>query len=236
MNKLAIFVEGQTEQIFVEKLVLSLCGDANIGISVERVSGGRRREPRRVVEITGTSEPEGHEFFVLIVDCGQDERVKSDIVERHNNLVVAGYKHIVGVRDVLPHSRDEIEQIRKGFNFRLPNGPLKPALILAIMEVEAWFLAEHSHFPQIHADLTIERIKKEFNFDPETDDMQLRNKPSKDLEDIYFLEIINYHKTRKHVERTVNSLDFSIVQNEVAARIGDLGNLVRIIQTFFDTP
>ena len=41
MNKLAIFVEGQTEQIFAERLVLSLGGDANVGVRVERVSGGR---------------------------------------------------------------------------------------------------------------------------------------------------------------------------------------------------
>jgi len=189
-----------------------------------------------VVEIAGTSEPEGHEYFVLIVDCGQDERVKSDIIQRYDGLIAASYAHIVGIRDVFPHPRDDIEPIRIGFEFGLPNHPTKPTLILAIMEAEAWFLAEHSHFSRIHASLTIERIQQEFGFDPVNDDMQLRDHPSKDLEDIYFLETINYHKTRQHVERTVNSLDFSIVQNELATRIDDLENLVRLVHTFFATP
>jgi hypothetical protein len=200
------------------------------------VSGGRRRGSRRVVEITGTGEPESHEFFVLIIDCGQDERVKSDIIERYDGLIAASYEQIVGIRDVFPQPREDIEPIRIAFEFGLPNSPTKPILILAIMEVEAWFLAEHSHFPRVHASLTLERIKREFGFDPANDDTQLRDHPSKDLEDIYFLETINYHKSREHVERTVNSLDFSIVQKDVAARIDDLGNLVRLIQTFFETP
>lgn len=236
MNKLAVFVEGQTEQIFAEKLVLFLGGDANVGVGIERVSGGRRGGPRRVVEITGTSEDEGHEFFVLIIDCGQDERVKSDILDRYDGLIAANFEQIIGIRDVFPYPRGDIERIREGFEFGLPNDPTKPLLILAIMEAEAWFLAEHTHFSRIHASLTIDRIRQEFGFDPVNDDMQMRDYPSKDLEDIYFLETINYHKTRDHVERIVNTLDFSIVQDEVSAKIDDLQNLVRLIQTFFSGP
>lgn len=232
MNKLAIFVEGQTEQIFAEKLVLQLGADANVGIRVERVTGGRRGAPR-VIEITGTRSPQSREFFVLLVDCGQDERVKSDILDRYDGLIRADYEQIVGIRDVVPRARDDIRRIRDGFLFLLPNDPVMPILILAIMEIEAWFLAEYSHFPRIHASLTIDRIKQECGFDPVNDDMQLRERPSKDLEDVYFLETINYHKTRAHVERTVNSLDFSVVQNELATRIDDLGTFVALLQSFF---
>ena len=235
MNKFAIFVEGQTEQIFVERLVLCLGGDTNVGLSAERMTGGRRRQPRHVIEISGASDPESHDFFVLIVDCGQDGRVKSDIHDRYDGLIAASYKHIVGIRDVHPHLRDDIQTIREGFEFRLPSEPFKPSLILEIMDAEAWFLAEHSHFPRIHTSLTIERIHQQFGFHPANDDMQLRDRPSKDLEDIYFLETINYHKTRQHVERTVNSLDFSIVQNEVANNFDDLGNLVTLLRQFFAT-
>lgn len=235
MNKLAIFVEGQTEQIFAEKLVLHLGADANVGIRVERVTGGRRGKPR-MIEIAGTRDPDGHDFFVLLVDCGQDERVKSDILDRYDRLIAANYGQIVGVRDVVPRARDDIQRIRDGFLFRLPKDPVIPILVLAIMEIEAWFLAEHSHFPRIHASLTIERITQELGFDPVNDDMQLRDHPAKDLEDAYFLETINYHKTRAHVERTVNSLDFSVVQNELATKIDDLGMLVARLQSFFGAP
>ena len=142
MNKLAIFVVGQTEQIFAEKLVLSISPDANVAIRVELATGGRRREARRRVEIRGTSNAEGHKFVVLIVDCGQDNRVQSDIIENYDRLIAENYKYIVGIRDVISHQRNDIQRIREGFGFRLPNDPIEPSLILAIMETEAWFLAE----------------------------------------------------------------------------------------------
>lgn len=75
MNKLAIFVEGQTEQIFVKKLVLSVGDHVNVEVRIECASGGKRGTGRSFVEITGTNKSNGHEFFVLIIDCGQDERV-----------------------------------------------------------------------------------------------------------------------------------------------------------------
>lgn len=234
MNKLAIFTEGQTEQIFAEWLVLSLGDDARVGIRVERVHGGRRGQARRITEISGTSEVAGHEFFVLIVDCGQDERVKSDILDRYDRLISAGYKHIIGIRDLFPHSRDDVGRIRDGFVFKLPVEPVKPALILAIMEAEAWFLAEYSHFPRIQANLTIDRIQRELGFDPVNDDMQLRHRPSKDLENIYFLETVNYHKTRADVECTVDCLDLAIIQHQIATKIHDLGDLVKQLRTFFN--
>ncbi|NNJ83867.1 MAG: hypothetical protein HKP13_02855, partial [Gammaproteobacteria bacterium] len=129
--------------------------------------------------------------------------------------------------------RDDVDRLRQGFEFRLPNDPITPALILAIMEIEAWFLAEYSHFLRIHPKLSTERIRREFDFDPANDDMALRDRPAEDLENIYFLEAIPYHKTREHVGRTVNSLDFSIIQNQVATKISDLGKLVRVIEPFF---
>jgi hypothetical protein len=40
MNKLAIFVEGQTEQLFVEKLILEVAGENNVRIEKRKVTGG----------------------------------------------------------------------------------------------------------------------------------------------------------------------------------------------------
>lgn len=236
MNKLAVFVEGQTEGIFVEHLARALSDEAGVAFRVERMSGGRRPGSRRVDQAASTDGPDDPEFFVLIVDCGQDERVKSDILDRYQGLVRANYEQIVGIQDVHPQSRDDIKKIRDGFDFRLPNDPIKPSLILAIMEIEAWFLAEHSHFPRIHSDITIDRLREEFGFDPSQEDMQLRDHPCKDLKDIYFLERIYYDKSRAHIERTVGHLDFSMVQNKIAKKIDDLGNLVRLIRNFFNTP
>ena len=97
MNKLAIFVEGRTEQILAEALVRHLSSERNIAIRVERMGGGRGSGSRSVLQISGSSEDGTHDYFVLVVDCGNDERVTSDIVDRYDGLITANYKHIVGI-------------------------------------------------------------------------------------------------------------------------------------------
>jgi len=97
MSKLAIFVEGQTEQIFVEKLVRYLGSHRNISIQVQRLEGGSKNRPRTMINISGTDEVTNQEFLILIMDCGQDERVKSDIIERYNGLIASGYQAIIGI-------------------------------------------------------------------------------------------------------------------------------------------
>lgn len=235
MNKLAVFVEGTTEQILAEKLVHYLGSRQRVAIRVERMEGGRRSVGRAVTEIRGTSETGDHEYFVLIVDCGQDERVTSDIRERYDGLLASSYHTIVGIRDVYPRPRDHIQRLRDRFAFAMPNGPIQPLLVLGIMEAETWFLAEYSHFPRIHPALTVDRIERELGFNPLRDDMQLRDRPSSDLADVYFLEALNYHKTREHVERTVNSLNLDVVRDVLSARMPDLGTLICTIQRFFAT-
>jgi hypothetical protein len=155
MSKLAIFVEGQTEQIFAERLIRYLGREKNIGIQVQRLSGGRKGSARTVTEITGTSEITHQDYFILIFNCGNDSRVKSDINDRYDGLMRENYQTIIGIRDVFPTPRDNIQKLREGFTWHLRIDPIEPLLVLEIMEIEAWFLAEHSHFLQIHPSLTI---------------------------------------------------------------------------------
>jgi hypothetical protein len=79
------------------------------------------------------------------------------------------------------------------------------------MEVEAWFVAEHSHFQRIHPNLTPDRIRNDLNLDVENMDWEGLASPSTTLTDIYWLEILTYTKSRSDVERTVERLDFGIV-------------------------
>lgn len=83
MNKLAIFVEGQTEQAFVRKLLEEIAGTKNLLIE-ERAARGGRKDKRRMRRLDAIDADSGKKYFVMIVDCGSDERVKSDIVERYD--------------------------------------------------------------------------------------------------------------------------------------------------------
>ena len=228
MNKLAIFVEGQTEQIFAEKLVTEIAGAANVQIKKLKTRGSAKN----MTLVEARAFDSGAEYFVLIVDCGHDRKVHADIVERYDWLVGAGYQAIIGIRDVRPHKRDDIPRLREGLRYRLKTDPISPVFVLAIMETEAWFLAEHTYFASIHAALTVDRIKTELGFDPSTDDMQLRNHPSGDLDSIYFIEQLVYDKSKANVKRTVNALDFDRVRTEIGAKFTDLQTLVDCVDRF----
>ena len=137
--------------------------------------GGSKSDHELLSRFLAANESTNPDYFILIIDCGQDERVKSDIIERYNGLIASGYQAIIAIRDVYPILRADIQRLRQGFAFGLPSGPVTPySCILAIMELEAWFLAEYSHFFHVHPNLTIDRIQHAFGFNLITDDMQLR--------------------------------------------------------------
>ncbi len=100
MNKLAIFVEGETEQAFVQKLLEEIANRGQIRIELKKARGGRRG--RRLLTVVASPPDAGESCFVLIVDCGADNRVKSDVRDEYDNLVKNGYTGIIAIRDVYP--------------------------------------------------------------------------------------------------------------------------------------
>jgi hypothetical protein len=58
-------------------------------------------------------------------------------------------------------------------------------LLLAVMEIEAWFLGEYTHFERVSPNLKLERIRAALQFDPSTDDLEKRKHPTEDLDHIY---------------------------------------------------
>ena len=101
MKKLALFVEGQTEQIFVEQLLQYIAGDHGINIEKRRGFGGRD-QGRSFITL---SSPDGEApFYILLVDSSNDGRVLSDIREEYEGLARQGYDKIIGLRDIYPHT------------------------------------------------------------------------------------------------------------------------------------
>jgi len=101
------------------------------------------------------------------------------------------------------------------------------------METEAWLLAEHTHFARLHPQLSPDLIARELGFDPRNDDMQLREVPSKDLQDAYFLVQLVYDKSQARVERTLDHLDLELICSTPCTKSEDLGRLVKGVEDFF---
>ena len=232
MKKLAVFVEGQTEQLFIEKLLEEAAGKHNIAIEKRQASGGKSTK-RTLAVIEAKKRDSHHKYFAQIVDCGSDTQVKSDIKEHYDGLVAAGFSAIVGIRDVFPDSSyEDIPSLRRGLRLYLKTNPLEVKFILGVMEIETWFIAEHTHLQKIDSSLTPGLIKSRLGFDPSIDDVQLRPHPTEDLNRIYRLAGMKYTKDRRTVHRTVSVLDYERLYLELPSRLPDLKTLVDVINQF----
>lgn len=232
MKKLAVFVEGQTEQIFIEKLLVEVAGKNNIAIEKRQALGGQSTK-RKLKLIEASTRESGQQYFAQIVDCGSDSRVASDIRDRYDGLVAQGFETIIGLRDVYPDiTYADIPLLRRGLPCYLKTKPIEVKFVLGVMEVETWFIAEHTHLQKLHSSLTPSLIKSRLGFDPSTDDIQLRPHPAEDLDNIYHLAGLKYAKDKNRVQRTVSVLDYERIYLELPSKLPDLKTLVDTITKF----
>jgi hypothetical protein len=232
MNRLAVFVEGYTEIVFVEKIVEEIAGIGNVIIEQKRIRGGAR-VPRRITQIKAVRPNTGQQYYVLLFDCGGDEQVKSRIQEEHRNLTEKGYSSIIGIRDVRPNfTYEEVPRLKINISKYIKTSLAPVTFILSIMEIEAWFLAETSHFQEIDSSITLPAIKNILGFDPENDDMELRPNPAEDLNACYEIGGKTYKKDQ--TETTVNKLDYDNIYLNVSKKYEYMNQLVTCIDDFLD--
>jgi hypothetical protein len=228
--KLGVFVEGYTEVVFVERLIEEIAGKNNVLIEHREIRGGTnvRRTFARVRAIKPNT---GQKYFVLIVDCGGDVLVKTRIREEHENLTRSGYVKIIGIRDVRPNFlRADIPRLERELPTYIRTSLIPVKFILAVMEIEAWFLAEATHFPKIDPAITVPAIRASLGFDPEVDDMEQRNTPADDLNDCYAIGGKQYVKGA--AEDTVKALAFERVYLHLVDKFNYIYRLITSIEEF----
>ncbi len=226
MNRLAIFAEGETEQLFAEWLVREMATAAHLHIELRAARGGKSTRRRtRIVE--AVADNPDLRYYVLIVDCGGDGGVKSRIREEYLNLAEYGYKAIIGLRDA-PNDRADILGLQEGLPKGIPNEPVPVVFVLAIMEIEAWFLAEHTHRPRVDPRLTTTIVHSQLGFDPAADDMRLRDRPAHDLNETYQIVGERYQKGRA-AQRTIYLLDCARIAFEMSATDPEIQRLIDTI-------
>jgi hypothetical protein len=230
VKKLAVFVEGYTETVFVTKLIEEVSGRHNVIIETRRIFGGSS-VPRRVQTITAARPVSGENYFVLIVDCGGDDQVKTRILEEHENLTRNGYQRVIGIRDVYPrYSRSDISALHVGLRKYVKTSLIPVSFVLGVMEVEAWFLAEHSHFERVDGEITEDKINEKLGFVPSKDDMAERDTPAEDLHKCYEIAGLKYEKGGD--DKTMRALDFSKIYIELAESVESVGQLVQCLDEF----
>src|SRR6266851_4361190 len=135
MNKLAVFVEGYTEVVFVAKLIEEIAGENNVLIEHREIRGGSSKR-RTFARVQATKQDTGQKYFVMIVDCGGDSLVKERVLEEHENLTKAGYSKIIALRDVRPDfTHADIPRLERGLRSYISTALIPVEFILAIMEI-----------------------------------------------------------------------------------------------------
>jgi hypothetical protein len=226
MKKLAFFVEGQTEQIFVKNLLIEIAGLNNITINEIKFSTNTD-----LLQITARSPKTNLEYYVLIVDCGGDSKVQSAIIDSYAGLVKNGYSKILGLKDVHPKTYSDIPSIQRGVKYGVPT-KIPTDILLSVLETEAWFMAEFSHFEKIDSRLTHSAILTNFSHDLLNDDVEKIINPAKRLDEIYSFVGERYTKRKDNVSRTVKSLDFTSLYTTIKNRVPHLKKLIEHVDTF----
>lgn len=210
--RIAIFVEGLTEQEFVVRLISALAGKKNIIFSISEQYRGTLAFVQ--IRSSGAGTPFAE---ILVANCHCDNQVKSQIRDQYKSLEGAGYKLILGLRDVYPLAISDLGALQQALGTGLPNGAAHVAMHLAIMEIEAWFLEELEHYRNIDTRLTIADLIAS-GFDPAKVRAETFPQPAKILRDIYRRAGKGYNKSRTHVERTVNALSYDHLYTDVRAK------------------
>lgn len=230
MRRLAVFVEGHTEILFVEKLIYVIAGENQVRIDQREIRGGSTtRRTMRLIKASNTQSDQ--KYYVLLFDCGGDELVKERIREEHAYLTSINYEKIIGIRDVRPqYTHAEIAKLEAWLPKYIKTALIPVEFVLSIMEIEAWFLAEHTHFPRVDPAVTVPAIQAALGFNPEHQDMSQRSTPTDDMQACYQLGGKHYEKGK--ADSTIAALDFPFVYLELTNKIPYLKKLTDSIDLF----
>lgn len=213
--KIAIFVEGQTELIFVREYLLKIF-DFQISIDCYTLFADSRLHTTEYA----FAAPEPLHYF-QILNTGNDNAVLSRILRRERLLWNAGFDKIIGLRDMFSSAYLE-EVTERKIDQRVNNlfvettqqtinrEAIRPDDIhfsFAIMEVEAWILALDSCFQHIHElldhDFIAEKLGHNLSvIDPETTFFH----PANIIEEIYSLVGLKYKKSKGDIYTIMNGI------------------------------
>lgn len=207
-RKIAIFVEGQAEYIFVRDFLCTWYeyDTALLGIECYEFRSSRTND------IPYPLGDRNSKNYYQIYNVGNDRSVMSKMLKEAPRLKNAGFQLIVGLSDMFGdeyHRMVQNRTINETVNERFRQS--RQAVLcasgyrdmirfhFAIMEVEAWFLGMHRFLQQVDATLTPQLILQELNLEITADPESTHYHPAQVLDDIYRLAGKRYGKHESDV-------------------------------------
>lgn len=239
MKKIALFVEGETESYFVQRLIEEIARRDSVTFTTFKGFGGKKAP--RVFTSLGQSVALNEQYRVDIYISSADNRVNQDIKDHIRKLKTSGFDFIVGLRDVrgqknggAPITLADLPYLESA-NARLFASESNVFSLLAVMEIETWFISEVDHFQRISSNLTEILIKANIpliGVDLYNDDLTQINEPAETLNKIYNLIGESYDKSKVKRERTIDALDMANMYLLSTQRLVKFKELVDVIDSF----
>ncbi|NDV47786.1 DUF4276 family protein [Paludibacter sp. 221] len=213
-RKIAVFVEGQAEYIFVRDFLMKWYEYDDSKLGVECI--GLRAQKRNSLPYSIGSEES--ENFYLIVNVGNDNSVLSQMKKEAERLINKGYHLILGLRDLYCeqyHKLAEGRVIKPNVSEKIMNASHEVIsndenaqylhLHFAIMEFESWLLGM-DFLHKVDSCLTCDHILKETDIDLNEDPETIYH-PTEALKKIYKLICKDYDKHVSDIESIISHLE-----------------------------
>ena len=212
MLKTVIFVEGQTELIFVREF-LAKKFNYSVDIKCNALISHEYTYAEHDYPCSGA------EKHFWIINVCNDEAVLNELLARESKLYELGYSKIIGLRDMYSSRYKKysnfidikiIEDFIKGSDESIKSTACNPANIVflfSIMEIESWILAFDNFFEKIHSDLTNAKIKAEIGLDLDDDPENSVFHPANVLDKILSITGGTYNKSKHGIESFVSKIE-----------------------------
>ncbi|MCU0445788.1 MAG: DUF4276 family protein [Microscillaceae bacterium] len=214
LKKIIIFVEGQSELIFVRQIILQIFNLEHISFDCFAL------DSKDYQQVPYPYPNKNAKIHFEIVNVGNDEKVLAEIKRRETDLFSKGFFSIIGLRDLYSEKYDQksggkidlditskfIEVAQEQVNEM--SNPNQIHFHFAIMEFEAWLLAMYENFEKINTILTNEFIKNNLGYDLSAIDPQEEFfKPANEIRKIFKLINEDYKKNQSDAEKLTSKLD-----------------------------
>lgn len=223
MVKTAIFVEGQTELIFVRELLLRYFEYQDVCIQCFSLVSGGNLEGARYDFLSDEAR-----LYFQIINVGNDRSVLTNLLKREKSIWNQGFHRIIGLRDMYSEEYRRAangktitqivsEQFIAGHQKEIQNNAEQPENIFfrfAIMETEAWLLGLQRSLEKMDARLTNAFIQQSLGFDLDSIDPETNFfHPANVIEQVFELVGRAYRKKEGDIEAVVSGLAKADYQN-----------------------
>ncbi len=235
MKKSVFVVEGQTERIFVEKFIEVVAGTLAYSVTSNEHHGDS------LVQVFSRSNaPVGRADYVInIIDVGNDERVRSYVDDENIEVFInKGFQGVYGLRDYYTGNNS---QVNLSYNSKKDNElrdkwGLNVEVVVAVQEVEAWFLSVPEFFAAYDNSLLVEKINAILGYDISTIQIEMIDHPAQEINRVLNTVGKKYKKKERDVHKITHNLDYQALFLEKSHVIPALGRFCALLDSSLSSP